>query len=99
MTLEADTNSEKILISFAHSEVFSVSRSGVLAYQGRSSRVSQLVWRGRTGAVTGSIGPPGEYLDLKLSPDGKQLALERLDSSTNSAHIWVLDPPWTPCRS
>jgi hypothetical protein len=35
--------------------------------------------------------PPGEYLDLELSPDGTQLALERLDSSTNSAHIWLLN--------
>ena len=78
-------------VSFAHFGHFSVSGNGVLAYEGTSSRMAQLVWRDRTGAITGSIGPPGEYLDLELSPDGKQLALERLDSSTNSAHIWVLD--------
>ena len=78
-------------VSFAHFADFSVSRNGVLAYRRAASQMAQLVWRNRTGAITGSIGPPAEYLDLELSPDGKQLALERMDSSTNSAHIWVLD--------
>jgi Tol biopolymer transport system component len=78
-------------ISFAHFANFSVSDNGVLSYMRESTPVSQMMLRDRTGAITGSIGPPGEYLDLELSPDGKQLALERMDSSTNSAHIWVLD--------
>jgi len=78
-------------VSFAHFGGFSVSGNGVLVYKRDSTPMAQLVWRDRTGAITGSIGPPGEYLDLLLSPDGKQLALERNDSSTNSAHFWVLD--------
>lgn len=78
-------------LSFTHHGSFSLSGNGVLAFQGSISRLAQIVWRDRSGAVTGSIGPPGEYLDLELSPDGSQLALEALDYKTNSGHIWVLD--------
>jgi eukaryotic-like serine/threonine-protein kinase len=78
-------------VSFAHFGDFSVSANRVLAYKRDSTPMAQLAWRDRTGAITGSIGPPGEYMDLQLSPDGKQLALERMDPDTNSAHIWVLD--------
>jgi Tol biopolymer transport system component len=70
---------------------FSVSDNGVLAYSsGQEGASRELVWLDRTGKQIGSVGPPGEYNNFRLSPDEKRIVIDR-SSAQSSADIWVLD--------
>jgi Tol biopolymer transport system component len=65
-----------------------VSRSGSLVYLSGSS-TQQVVLAEPRGASTVLVSQPGQYLHPRLSPDGKQLALE---VSTNGAtEIYIFD--------
>jgi Tol biopolymer transport system component len=52
---------------------YSVSATGVLAYQQSASLSAQnrLLWFDRQGKPAGQLGPPGFYSGVSLSPDGK----------------------------
>jgi dipeptidyl aminopeptidase/acylaminoacyl peptidase len=69
----------------------SVSENGVLAYRSGSNLNHELVWCDRRGKVLLRSGAPGEYQNLELSPDGKQVALAHNDPQTETADIWLLD--------
>jgi Tol biopolymer transport system component len=51
----------------------------------------RLTWFDRQGKVVGTVGEPGLYRTLTLSPDGKQVAAERADPETQNRDIWLLD--------
>ena len=68
---------------------FSVSQNGVLAYRGGSSGRVQLAWYNREGKRVTSIGDPGLYSQIVLSPDEKRLAVERVNSDI--ANLWILE--------
>ena len=60
---------------------FGVSAGGTLAPycltgQTTSSRNSQLTWLDRKGGPVGTIGAPGDYQQIVLSPDARNLAVE-----------------------
>ena len=61
---------------------FSVSESGVLAY--RRVPLLQFTWFDRSGQRLASLGSPGEYSSLSLSPDGQHVAFEQLDPEMHS---------------
>ena len=63
---------------------FSVSASGTFAYWSGSRAVGQPTWVQRDGTRAGTLGPPAAYVNLAFSPDGKQLAMNRLDPSSRS---------------
>jgi Tol biopolymer transport system component/predicted Ser/Thr protein kinase len=70
---------------------FSLSRNGVLAYHASDS-VSQLAWINRAGIQTGVVGGIAPYQSVRLSPDGKRLAVDRIqDSRTNASDVHVFD--------
>ena len=69
---------------------FSVSQTGLLAYRG-SSTVSNLLWFDRAGRKIGSLGTPGPFRDLRLSPDEKRLAVDLFDARLGSVDIWIYD--------
>jgi Tol biopolymer transport system component len=83
---------------------FRVSQSGVLAYfygAGGSTTTGagtpfsdlgewQLTWIGRTGQVLESVGPPGAYRGVEVSPDAKRIAVHRHDA--NGGDIYVIEP-------
>jgi hypothetical protein len=62
------------------SPAFSTSESGVLAYR-NTGRDMQLVWLDREGKQLGSVGPPGEYLNVALSQGERRVVIDRYDSS------------------
>lgn len=69
---------------------FSVSSSGALVYRTTGdSGASRLVWVDRGGKELGTVGPPDEYLDLDLSPDGSRLAYGLSDGRQQD--LWVRD--------
>ncbi|HEY6904954.1 MAG TPA: hypothetical protein VI216_11650, partial [Candidatus Acidoferrales bacterium] len=80
---------------------FSVSSSGVLVYRvgvflhdtdPSGITQGQLTWFDREGKVLGTIGETGLYRTLALSPDGKQVAFERVDpQDANHRNIWLYE--------
>jgi dipeptidyl aminopeptidase/acylaminoacyl peptidase len=81
---------EEVEVSHSFSE-FSVSDSGVLAYQRRSAnKTDGLIWLDRRGKQLGSIAAPANYSVHRLSPDEKRVAGSRLDES-GVGDIWLLE--------
>src|SRR5450432_1929017 len=71
---------------------FTVSEKGTLVYRGGGSSGSrQLTWFDRSGRSLGSLGAPGAYTTLSVSPDGKRVAFGLADTAQNNTDIWVHD--------
>ncbi len=70
---------------------FSASQSGVLVYDSSSGGNRQLVWFDRSGKRLENVGPPGVYLSVDLSPDGRRVAAQRADPQTGNLDIWLFD--------
>jgi len=73
---------------------------GVLAQQppasaertgARGAIDGRLTWFDRRGAKVGTVGEPGIYRTLTISPDGKRVAAERTDRETQNKDIWIFD--------
>ena len=71
--------------------VFSVSDTGVLAYQTVSQVSSQLTWFDRNGSQLTTLGERGNYVDVTLSPDGSRVATSLINPANNSRDIWTFD--------
>jgi Tol biopolymer transport system component len=71
---------------------FDASPTGVLVYRsGFVREASQLTWVDRSGRAQGTVGQRGLYSNPNLSPDGTRLAVERIDTQTQTSDIWVMD--------
>ncbi len=72
---------------------FSVSETGILVYQSRrSEEISQLGWVDRAGKLLESVGAEGSGLfSPKLAPDGKRVAIARIQAKKRLYDIYVLD--------
>jgi serine/threonine protein kinase len=70
---------------------FSVSQSGVLAYQTGGAGINGLVWFNRQGERLATVGPPGSYSNPALSSDGTKLAVGVEDPKLGTRDIWVYD--------
>jgi serine/threonine protein kinase/Tol biopolymer transport system component len=69
---------------------FSASQVGVLAYHAGAS-TSRLVWFDRRGNEIGAIGTPGVYGSVRISPQGKQVAVEVVDPRSGTSDVWIHD--------
>jgi eukaryotic-like serine/threonine-protein kinase len=81
---------------------FSVSHAGPLLYYfGAGGTVSgtgpqtdnadwQLAWVDRAGGQVGTVGPPGPYRGVELSPDGTRVAVHRHEAA--GGDIFVIEP-------
>ena len=49
------------------------------------------MWFDRSGVELGSVGAPGDYGDVSLSPDGTQAAVSVRAPGSEAADIWVID--------
>jgi Tol biopolymer transport system component len=72
------------------SAAFALSRSGTLAYQSQED-VKRLVWFDRTGRRLATVGPPGRYLNVRISPDGRRAIFDRARESTGTLDVWSID--------
>ena len=71
---------------------FSVSENGVLVYQTTSARgPSQLTWFDRSGNALGTLGEPGYYGNVELSPDASRVLVNRIDPAVRTRDLWILD--------
>src|SRR6266403_4820232 len=70
--------------------VFSVSSGAVLVTQtGKGAALSQLMWFDRSGKPAGTVGVPGSYNNVRLSPDGRRIATDQTDTDGRNIDIWV----------
>ena len=69
----------------------SASRGDVLATWSSGDDLSELVWFDRRGAPSGTAGPPDHYVDFRLAPDERRVALARVDRASNTADLGMLD--------
>jgi Tol biopolymer transport system component len=65
-----------------------VSRTGSLVYSDVPSNRTQLAWVGRSGTTISTVGEPQRQGNLRLSPDGRRLAVEVREGD---ADLWVYD--------
>jgi len=65
-----------------------VSLKNDVIYWSGSRDVTQLTWVRRDGTTDGTVGPPGGYMNVALSPDGQQAAVDRFDADPA---IWLID--------
>jgi len=72
---------------------FSASETGALAYYtGNGSLLNnQMTWFDRSGNKIGTIGEEGTFLKPAISPDGRTMMADRLDSQTGSYDLWLYD--------
>jgi Tol biopolymer transport system component len=92
VTGEAVPIADQIDVGPGARAAFSVSSTGstsVLAY--RSIGQTQLTWVDRNGKVAESIGPPGNYANPALSPDGQRAAVSRRDPAIGAPDIWLVE--------
>jgi Tol biopolymer transport system component len=69
---------------------FSVSRTGVLAYQAGPT-ASRLLWYRRDGTEAGQLGDPADYFFLHLSRSGQRVAVDVMDRHAGTTDIRVFD--------
>jgi len=71
---------------------FSASENGVVVYQS-GNQSSQLVFVDRGGKLVQSVGPPGEYRNATLSPDGSRVVVDRYSVGirAGSRDLWLYE--------
>jgi Tol biopolymer transport system component len=52
---------------------------------------TQLTWHERSGQQTGTLGPRGDYLQPRISPDGTRVAVMQPDPQTGNRDVFVLE--------
>jgi serine/threonine protein kinase len=70
---------------------FSVSRNGILVFDGRGPFLSRLTIVEETGRETRAVGRPAPFDGVGISPDGTRACLEVSDERMWTSHIWIAD--------
>lgn len=71
---------------------FSVSGTGVLTFHpDQPEEVLDLVWHDRDGRPAGTLGEPAFIDGLRISPDGRHVALDIQDPDTGRRDLWIHD--------
>ena len=90
----------------------SVSDQGTIAYLTELALETRLTWFDRSGRRTGTIGEPGAYIQMVLSPRGRRATVVRdtegesdlwdvdlasgIVSRLTTSPGWDVDPAWSP---
>jgi serine/threonine protein kinase/Tol biopolymer transport system component len=88
---EPHTLSDEVLYTpLVGRAVFSASSGEVLITQtGKGASLSHLTWFDRSGSPTGTVGAPGSYNNIRLSPDGRRVATDQTDLDGRRTDIWA----------
>jgi Tol biopolymer transport system component len=73
--------------------IFSVSQNGMLIYQASTGAQGgfQFEWFDRAGKSLGRVAEPLACNSVSLSPDGKKIAFDLVDSQSENMDIWIYD--------
>ncbi|MGO9012446.1 MAG: protein kinase domain-containing protein [Bryobacteraceae bacterium] len=77
--------------AYLDSGLFSVSINGTLAYSSPGSVESQLTWFDEQGKVLSTVGKPGVFGEVALSPDGTRALVSRYTLADQLLALWLLD--------
>jgi len=69
---------------------FTTSRSGTIAFVSAVDR-THLAWTDATGKAAERVGAVGSYLDLRLTPDGRNMLMSRIDADSGVYDIWSIE--------
>ena len=70
---------------------FSASRNGTTVVYQSQRNVSTLVWFDRTGKQIGTVGTPGHIVFMRMSREGREVALALRDPRMGTQDVWSLD--------
>ena len=70
---------------------FSVSATGSVAYTAGPPRPLVLTWFDRAGKAVGTVGTPGQYTNVRMSPDGRRLAVSLTSGMPPNRDVWTID--------
>ncbi len=71
---------------------YSVAANGTLVFGLGGREISKrLRWFDRSGKPLEELGPLAVYIDPQLAPDGRRVAVERIDSQTDTGDLWLLE--------
>src|SRR5207249_2014371 len=71
---------------------FAVSANGdVLVFRPVVSGRTQLKWFDRSGKALGDLGPPGDYIQLRVSLDGTRVLYSGPDEQTGNRDVWYME--------
>jgi Tol biopolymer transport system component len=71
---------------------FSVSQTGVLAYQ-TAAALSRFLWLDRAGRKVGTLGQPGVWNGFRISADGRRVAAAIEDRRIGTSDVWIFELP------
>ncbi len=72
--------------------IFSSSENGMLVYQtGIAGGGRQLAWFDRGGKRLVDVGKAGDYLDVRLSPDSRRVAVALFEPQSRNYDIWLYE--------
>ncbi len=91
---EPHTVSDEVLYTpLVDRAVFSVSGGEILVTQtGKGASLSQLTWFDRSGKPAGTVGVPGSYGNVRLSPDERRVAVDQINPDGRNIDIWIHEP-------
>jgi eukaryotic-like serine/threonine-protein kinase len=69
---------------------FSTSRTGALVYQSHAD-LARLAWVDRSGREVGRIDPEGDYVRVRISPEGRRVLFHRTDPVLGTTDLWMTD--------
>ncbi len=70
---------------------FAASADGQMLVYRQGAPKSRLVWLDRSGRQLGSVGEPGYFGLVRISPDERRLAADVEDPATGGRDIWLYD--------
>jgi Tol biopolymer transport system component len=70
---------------------FAVSENGVLVHHSGQTGQNQLTWFDRGGKRLGTVAEVGVSLRPSLSPDEKQVVVDRVEGATSNYDIWLTE--------
>jgi Tol biopolymer transport system component len=70
---------------------FDVSPAGPIVCQTGLASSKYLAWFDRAGSELSTLGTPGQFDEIRLSPDDRFLAATIQDESTGRGDIWIFD--------
>ena len=69
--------------------VFSVSGGVLVTQTGKGASVSNLTWFDRSGKAVGTAGAPGSYGNVRLSADGREVAVDQNNPDRRNVDILI----------
>ncbi len=84
---------EVVYTRLVNKAVFSATSGDILVTQtGTGALPSQLTWFDRSGKAVGTVGGPGSYGNIRLSADGRRVAVDRNTPDGRTVDIWIFEP-------